>query len=59
MNPILVRPPAFAYRRLGSRAAVLSCDQVALPLLAKRFGTPLYVYAAAMILGGSAEGYWD
>jgi diaminopimelate decarboxylase len=49
------RPPAFVYRKvknnsLGSGAdSVLCCDNVPLPQLAKRFGTPLYVYSASAI----------
>jgi diaminopimelate decarboxylase len=49
------RPPAFSYRevRLGllrRRAGlVLCCDQIPLPRLTKRFGTPLYVYSASTI----------
>jgi diaminopimelate decarboxylase len=49
------RPPAFSYREvrqglLRRRAgSVLCCDQLPLPRLAERFGTPLYVYAAATI----------
>ena len=49
------RPPAFVYRdaRQGvlrrSPGTVLCCEQVALPSLAERFGTPLYVYSASFI----------
>jgi diaminopimelate decarboxylase len=50
------RPPSFTYRQI--RRAILRrhpaesflhCDYVALPDLAERFGTPLYVYSAAAI----------
>ncbi|MGB8063065.1 MAG: diaminopimelate decarboxylase [Candidatus Sulfotelmatobacter sp.] len=44
------RPPAFQYctvRRPGQPA--LFCESVALERLAARYGTPLYVYSAAMI----------
>lgn len=60
-----LRPPAFAYswgdgawprtsgalRSAGSgdRPAELYCESVALKGLAERYGTPLYVYSAAMI----------
>ena len=49
------RPPAFAYRetkrgilRRGGHF-VLHCDDIPLPKLAQKFGTPLYVYSATMI----------
>jgi diaminopimelate decarboxylase len=48
------RPPGFSYRevwkgllRRQSTGSVLCCDQISLELLAKRFGTPLYVYSAS------------
>lgn len=47
-----VRPPAFAYRGTSSEASTgdaLYCERVALEDLAKRHGTPLYVYSTAMI----------
>jgi diaminopimelate decarboxylase len=46
-----LRPPAFAYRGAiaGSRATELYCEGVAIESLARRHGTPLYVYSAAMI----------
>ena len=50
------RPPGFVYRatkrgtRLGSQV-LLHCEGVPLPKLAERYGTPLYVYSAAMING--------
>ncbi len=50
------RPPAFSYRetwkgllRRQSTGLALCCDQFLLELLAKRFGTPLYVYSASTI----------
>ena len=49
------RPPGFRYRGLHqglfrrTAGAILQCDEVALPRLADRFGTPLYVYSASMI----------
>ena len=49
------RPPAFSYREvrqglLRRRAgSVLCCDQIPLPRLTVRFGTPLYVYSASTI----------
>ena len=53
------RPPAFSYRRIRKTAAslqqregsLLHCEGMALSGLAERFGTPLYVYSAAMIRG--------
>ena len=49
------RLPAFSYRKTKTRGPeggarqILHCEQVPLPRLAERFGTPLYVYSAAMI----------
>lgn len=47
------RPPGFVYRteRAAKRGAqaVLHCESVDLRKLARRHGTPLYVYSAAMI----------
>jgi len=49
------RPPAFTYReaRKGwlrrSAGQVLCCDQVSIPELVERFGTPLYLYSATTI----------
>src|SRR5690348_6833320 len=42
------RPPAFSYHNSPSET-LLHCDRVSLSNLAKRFGTPLYVYSASMI----------
>jgi diaminopimelate decarboxylase len=55
LAPTEGRPPAFSYHdvRQGllrrSAGRVLCCDQVPLPRLAERFGTPLYVYSASTI----------
>lgn len=49
MSEHFERPPGFLYRRAGKAAAQLLCDQVSLSALAKRFGTPLYVYSAKTI----------
>jgi diaminopimelate decarboxylase len=46
-----LRPPAFGYhdgKSAGCRAE-LYCEAVSLEALAARYGTPLYVYSAAMI----------
>jgi diaminopimelate decarboxylase len=50
------RPPAFSYQpvrpgllRRISAESILHCDRVPLPRLAKRYGTPLYVYSASAI----------
>jgi len=54
--PKLERPPGFVFRRLKTRASraagdfVLHCDDIPLPKLAERYGTPLYVYSATAIL---------
>ncbi len=45
------RAPGFTYKSSAGKtgAAVMRCEQVPLPKLAERFGTPLYVYSSAMI----------
>jgi diaminopimelate decarboxylase len=50
------RPPAFSYRNVRNKGSsillsgsILHCDKVPLPVLAERFGTPLYVYSASTI----------
>jgi diaminopimelate decarboxylase len=49
------RPPGFTYRQAKRgvlrRAGqfLLHCEEVSLPKLSERYGTPLYVYSAAMI----------
>jgi diaminopimelate decarboxylase len=44
------RRPAFTYHAgLLGRQKTLHCDAVSIERLAKRFGTPLYVYSASMI----------
>src|SRR5438132_7684080 len=49
------RPPAYVYREIKRGILhrrgdfILHCDDVALPQLAERYGTPLYVYSASMI----------
>src|ERR1700732_2901669 len=43
-----LRPPGFAYRGTGLQKQ-LYCEKVSLEDLASRYGTPLYVYSAAMI----------
>jgi diaminopimelate decarboxylase len=42
------RPPAFTYRD-GKDGRTLCCDEVEVERLARRFGTPLYVYSATAI----------
>ena len=42
------RPPAFTYRG-GRNSRTLCCDEVEVERLARRFGTPLYVYSATAI----------
>jgi diaminopimelate decarboxylase len=50
-----LRPPGFAFREnkpvppARKGADVLHCEGVGLPKLAQQYGTPLYVYSAAMI----------
>ena len=49
------RPPVFAYREIKHGILrrgghfVLHCEHIPLPKLAQKYGTPLYVYSAAMI----------
>jgi diaminopimelate decarboxylase len=45
------RPPGFIYRKSkGTRGGdILHSEETSLPALAKRYGTPLYVYSAKMI----------
>jgi len=51
----LERPPAFVLHKhrksipRGGEEFVLHCDSIPLPELAKRYGTPLYVYSASAI----------
>ncbi len=42
------RPPAFTFQG-GSSSRTLCCDKVEVERLARRFGTPLYVYSATAI----------
>src|ERR1700722_19455344 len=59
--PKILRPPGFVlrqsrkgfFRRSGTLA--LHCDDVPLANLAKRYGTPLYVYSATSILARLAD----
>jgi diaminopimelate decarboxylase len=53
-TPAVARPPGFAYRESKPTGAhrgqsILHAEDVALPVLAAKFGTPLYVYSAAAI----------
>jgi diaminopimelate decarboxylase len=53
--PIEGRPPAFSYREVRRgllrrlSGSILCCDEIPLPRLTERFGTPLYVYSASTI----------
>jgi len=57
LAPAVARPPAFSYREVRrgllrrSAGFVLCCDDIPLPRLAERYGTPLYVYSASTIRG--------
>lgn len=48
MSEIHQRPPGFLYNS-GRKTRELLCERMSLGALAKRFGTPLYVYSAGMI----------
>jgi diaminopimelate decarboxylase len=43
------RAPGFFWKRLRSGAAAFHCEGLALSALARKFGTPLYVYSARAI----------
>jgi diaminopimelate decarboxylase len=49
------RPPGFVFQKRrkglsrGSADSVLCCDDLSLPKLAERYGTPLYIYSATAI----------
>lgn len=47
MNHTFERPPGFSYS--SRQPSTLTCEQIALPRLARKFGTPLYVYSANAI----------
>ena len=47
MSDLHQRPPGFLYKP-GRKTRELLCERVPLAQLAKRFGTPLYVYSASM-----------
>jgi diaminopimelate decarboxylase len=47
-QPLAERPPGFIYRKQRDRAT-LHCEGVPLSSLARKYGTPLYVYSAAAI----------
>ena len=50
MSELPQRPPGFVYRSDTRRAGeLLGCEEISLAELAKRFGTPLYVYSARTI----------
>lgn len=44
-----LRPPGFGYRKGAAGSAELFCESASLELLARRHGTPLYVYSAGAI----------
>ena len=44
-----LRPPGFTYIRARQGRSQLQCENVAAEALARRFGTPLYVYSAAAL----------
>lgn len=54
-SPVAGRPPAFVYREIKRGILrrgghfVLHCDDIPLPQLTQKYGTPLYVYSAATI----------
>jgi diaminopimelate decarboxylase len=49
VNHTLQRYPGFIFHGTQSPDSVLHCENVPLPRLAEKFGTPLYVYSAKMI----------
>lgn len=50
-SEVTVRPPAFTYRAgiLSTGSKTLHCDSAPVAGLAKKYGTPLYVYSASAI----------
>ena len=55
-SSLVERAPGFTYRKEGGglfsrrpEQTVLCCDDVSLPRLTAKYGTPLYVYSASMI----------
>jgi diaminopimelate decarboxylase len=49
-SPLVERRPGFVFRQMGGKGhAVLYCEQIPLPRLVERFGSPLYVYSATAI----------
>jgi diaminopimelate decarboxylase len=49
-SPLVEREPGFVFHEVKRKSCpVLHCEQVPLPVLAERFGTPLYVYSATAI----------
>ena len=49
LRSLILRAPAFAYRRVAAKASTIFCEQTDLVSLAARYGTPLYVYSAEAI----------
>jgi diaminopimelate decarboxylase len=50
-----IRPPGFSFRRQRQGNSVLYCEDIPLSQIARRFGTPLYVYSSATILSRLAD----
>lgn len=49
-RPLVERQPGFVFREVARKAySILHCEQVPVPRLAERFGTPLYAYSATAI----------
>ena len=54
-SPRAARPPGFIYRAMKNGLlrrdgpSVLHCENVPIPKLVKKYGTPLYIYSAGMI----------
>jgi diaminopimelate decarboxylase len=50
-----IRPPGFAFRRARQGSSILYCEDIPLANLARKYGTPLYVYSSATILSRLAD----
>src|SRR6266568_8624917 len=48
-NAFSYNPDRHGFLRRGAGRSTLYCDGIALPELARQYGTPLYVYSASVI----------
>jgi diaminopimelate decarboxylase len=50
-----IRQPGFAFRQERQGSSILYCEDIPLANLARKYGTPLYVYSSATILSRLAD----